>query len=1018
MSTPIPLDATTLLAQRQRCQKLALDILGDHHRAEDAVQEAWVRALEQPPSSIRTAGAWFRSVVRNLALSTARRERERLGREASTVEPGADAAERDFQFAGHVTQALAALPEPYRTSVHLRYWRDLGPNAIAERTRVPVATVKTRLRRGLELLRTDLDRRIGERRAWCSALAAFARVPMAAPPVSPAAPVATWLTPGALTMKTLTTTVLALSAVATAVWFALPAADTGTSTPEPAVAAASDEGASELGVASTARRAAAARTERTEGASSIAAAPVDVAPRARLRVVSLEGAALGGVTASFVEEPDTAVETGVDGEAGLAYSIAPDDSFERTLRLSHPGHLDLERTVTLRAAETDLGTLVLVRGGRLRGTVVADDGAPIPNALVVVTSPDARIYGSPSSAIGPAAYEATHTDATGAFQRTGLTAGAVRVWATAEGYEDGASDVVQVAAGGDHEVRIVLPTGGGADEITGRVRLPDGVTATGLTVWHRHTTHEGSRVQRVPTDELGRFRIRVQSSLPHDLWAHGGPTEWDDERHVFVGERALAGWNGVVAEAVPPGTSNLVLTLERAPTSRIDVQDERGRPIPEVTLGVIEGEGNDLRMEIPWFRDVETPIRLGLPSLEFYLTVAAHGYERAVYGPYTQASAPAELLVQLEPRPLLRGRALAAGEPVAGARISLHRTVADGRRIVSGGLELRMSAAPSGEATTDAAGRYELTLRSGGAYFLCARADGWAAAELGPLELDPSIDEVGLDFELVRGGAIEGHVLAPLGVDVAGWTIVASCGDPYPERRTTGPDGRYRFEGLRPGPWLVARGGRDPSTYTESTRNPIAWSGNCEVADERTTRFDLDLRADAPAVLAGRWAFGDEAPTEWVAQLQHADGVRLGKRADRAPIAADGTFELVAEKPGRYQLFLQGGELDDGGLAAIYTLELEGGENVWSERLKTGRLTGALDPSRLSGLPIAFLVGDQDAAQGTMIRPNPDGTFDALVPAGDGALRQATPELADENPLLWPEIGRAVVPAKGSASLR
>src|SRR6185503_15504395 len=67
------------------------------------------------------------------------------------------------------------LEEPLRTAVVLRYLRGLDSRAIGRLQGVPAGTVRWRLKRGLELLRVDLDRHFGERRAWCVAIAGLAR---------------------------------------------------------------------------------------------------------------------------------------------------------------------------------------------------------------------------------------------------------------------------------------------------------------------------------------------------------------------------------------------------------------------------------------------------------------------------------------------------------------------------------------------------------------------------------------------------------------------------------------------------------------------------------------------------------------------------------------------------------------------------------------------------------------------------------------------------------------------------
>ena len=59
----------------------------------------------------------------------------------------------------------------HRDALVLRYHDDLPPRDVARRLGVPLDTARSRLRRGLELLRTRLDAAYGgDRRAWGAAL--------------------------------------------------------------------------------------------------------------------------------------------------------------------------------------------------------------------------------------------------------------------------------------------------------------------------------------------------------------------------------------------------------------------------------------------------------------------------------------------------------------------------------------------------------------------------------------------------------------------------------------------------------------------------------------------------------------------------------------------------------------------------------------------------------------------------------------------------------------------------------
>jgi hypothetical protein len=69
-----------------------------------------------------------------------------------------------------VAKAVRALPEPFRAFVLLRFWRGLGPAAIALELGVPRNTVRSRLQRGLAHLRAQLDAAYGDRTAWSAPL--------------------------------------------------------------------------------------------------------------------------------------------------------------------------------------------------------------------------------------------------------------------------------------------------------------------------------------------------------------------------------------------------------------------------------------------------------------------------------------------------------------------------------------------------------------------------------------------------------------------------------------------------------------------------------------------------------------------------------------------------------------------------------------------------------------------------------------------------------------------------------
>ncbi len=102
---------------------------------------------------------WLHTVARNEALMVLRR------RQAEPVEePPAASARFSSVVAGRLTiEALVdSLPEPYRETLRLQLYGNLDYEAIARRLDVPVGTVRSRLAKGREMLRTALTAGAGD----------------------------------------------------------------------------------------------------------------------------------------------------------------------------------------------------------------------------------------------------------------------------------------------------------------------------------------------------------------------------------------------------------------------------------------------------------------------------------------------------------------------------------------------------------------------------------------------------------------------------------------------------------------------------------------------------------------------------------------------------------------------------------------------------------------------------------------------------------------------------------------
>jgi RNA polymerase sigma-70 factor (ECF subfamily) len=150
-------------------------ILGDRSEAEDVAQEAFVTAYRSLGTwrADGPLGAWIARIAVRLAVRRASQRRqvvwldplaadadlpnhERFRTSGSTAADPSHGVVRDERDA-MLRDAVAALDEPYREVVALRFFAERSLAEIAQATGRPLGTVKTQLHRGLARLRRTLD---------------------------------------------------------------------------------------------------------------------------------------------------------------------------------------------------------------------------------------------------------------------------------------------------------------------------------------------------------------------------------------------------------------------------------------------------------------------------------------------------------------------------------------------------------------------------------------------------------------------------------------------------------------------------------------------------------------------------------------------------------------------------------------------------------------------------------------------------------------------------------------------
>jgi RNA polymerase sigma-70 factor (ECF subfamily) len=157
-------DALGELVKRRwpEAYRIALRALGDPGAAEDAAQEAFVRLLRAARTFDpgRPFGPWFRKIVLNAvrrhirASDRRRRHEEEAAMERSTVVTLPEGERR--LAAAEVEAHVRRLSPDVRFPVILHFYEGCSHDEVAATVGCPTGTASSRIRRGLEQLRTSL----------------------------------------------------------------------------------------------------------------------------------------------------------------------------------------------------------------------------------------------------------------------------------------------------------------------------------------------------------------------------------------------------------------------------------------------------------------------------------------------------------------------------------------------------------------------------------------------------------------------------------------------------------------------------------------------------------------------------------------------------------------------------------------------------------------------------------------------------------------------------------------------
>ncbi|MCA8959225.1 MAG: sigma-70 family RNA polymerase sigma factor [Planctomycetes bacterium] len=850
-------DAEALLDHMSWVHGLARSLVGED-RADDLAQEAMLAAMESPPQHGGGRG-WLATVLRRRAASTFRSDSRRRRREERCARAESIPSEESVLERAELQQALVnavmELRDPYRRILLLRFFEGLTPTEIAEQRETTSATIRSQLKRALEVLREQLDRRFGSRIGWTAVLIAFVALPPRKVVAAAATTTATTSVGTSLIGSlALGGTVMSFKSVAAAVVIGAAIVggaiffiqrDTTERDLTRSTSSASESAVRGPGEA-PASTALARPTDGTASTTEEEAPPaaIDTVDTGMIAgtVTDLEGQPLEGIVVhafrgevpklSASEEPEFFALRVVSTFVGGADRFPPlddpkwrgvtDPSGRYEIPGIEPGAYSIvargggyqQRVldgIEVAAERTAAGDFQLELGLAIEGTVFGPAGQPIAGAIVRSSGRGGMgdvglLISGQAGSSPPQGVVSAETDAAGHFRLEGLKSGNHRLVAS---HPDFAESKGSSTAAGSREIELTLRAG---VTITGKVFGPDQQPIADAEVLASSFGVEGLASRTVRTDAYGVYRFerlapgrqRLTAQHPDFPSAQGERLTTEDGEvleGVDIAFDAGAVVEGVVldpAGAPLSGASVTVRSADRREAMRIAVSGFGGS---RSKVGMTDAEG---RFSIAGLRVDESRV----------LRATHPQYLMAEIDVTPGAGVTDVGTLQLARGATVRGVVLDAdrGEPVARAQVRLSEAREGGDNLEMqiladmGGEFAMLSGGKSYSATTDDEGRYEILAVEAGEFRLHTRAQGHAPYQSDPFGVSGD-DVIEREVRLGGGLGISGVVFDTADRPVVGALVEVSRFEPpsvfFRASAKTDEEGRFRLSGLDPANYTV-----------------------------------------------------------------------------------------------------------------------------------------------------------------------------------------------------------------------
>src|SRR5580658_3747092 len=164
-----------IVKYQHRLMRYLLYLTGNREQAEDLFQDVWMRVLVRGAQFNGQARfeTWLFTIARNMVIDQRRKrtassldelfevgsdDARPLGFEVADGEPTPFDRVSNFEDREHIAKALLDLDTLHREVLVLRFYEELSLEEIAKVTKSHLSTVKSRLYRGLAMIRPRMER--------------------------------------------------------------------------------------------------------------------------------------------------------------------------------------------------------------------------------------------------------------------------------------------------------------------------------------------------------------------------------------------------------------------------------------------------------------------------------------------------------------------------------------------------------------------------------------------------------------------------------------------------------------------------------------------------------------------------------------------------------------------------------------------------------------------------------------------------------------------------------------------